>query len=65
LPVPVQRVGRLILVIDAAAQTAQRRLTAVYGWVWSADQKADLDRQVARVTAWATKAQIQIRWTRW
>jgi len=60
LPVPAQRVGRLILVNDAAAEAAQHRRTAVCARVWSADQKADLDRQVARVTAWATAQQIPV-----
>ncbi|PBA69128.1 IS607 family transposase [Mycobacterium avium] len=60
LPVPAQRVGRLILVNDAIAETAQRRRTAVYARVSSADQKADLDRQVARVTEWATTEQIPV-----
>jgi predicted site-specific integrase-resolvase len=35
VPVRAQRVGRLILVNDAAAQTAQRRRTAVSAPVWS------------------------------
>jgi predicted site-specific integrase-resolvase len=48
LPVPAQRVGRLILVNDAAAEMARHGRTAVYARVSSADQKADLDRQVAR-----------------
>ena len=60
LAVPAQRAGRLILVNDAAAETAQHRRTAVYARVWSADQKADLDRRVARVTAWARTAQIPV-----
>lgn len=60
LPVPAQRVGRLILVNDAVAETAPRGRTAVYARVSSADQKADLDRQVARVTAWATTQQIAV-----
>ncbi|OAT69360.1 hypothetical protein AWB85_21600 [Mycobacteroides immunogenum] len=47
LPVPAQRVGRLILVNDAAAETAQHRRTAVYARVSSADQKADLDVEAA------------------
>jgi len=52
LPVPARRVGRLILVGDT--RTAEPSgITAVYARVSSADQKADLDRQVARVTAWA------------
>jgi len=60
LPVPAQRAGRLILVNDAAAETARQRRTAVYARVSSADQKADLDRQMARVTAWATTEQIPV-----
>ena len=52
LPVPARRAGRLILVGDAE-DTEQPGITAVYARVSSADQKADLDRQVARVTAWA------------
>lgn len=60
LPVPAQRVGRLILVNDTAAKTARNGRTAVYARVSSADQKADLDRQVARVTAWATAEQIPV-----
>ncbi len=60
MPVPAQRVGRLILVSDAAAEPVQHRRTAVYARVWSADQRADLDGQVARVTAWATAEQIPV-----
>lgn len=60
LRVPAQRVGRLILVNDAAAETARHGRTAVYARVSSADQKADLDRQVARVSAWATAEQIPV-----
>ena len=60
LPVPAQRVGRLILVTDAAAETARDRRTAVSARVSSADQKSDVDRQVARVTAWATAQQIPV-----
>ncbi len=52
LPVTARRAGRLILV-DPAPAAAPSALTAVYAHVSSADQKADLDRQVARVTAWA------------
>ena len=60
LPVRAQRVGRLILVNDAAAEMARHGRTAVYARVSSADQKADLDRQVARVTGWATAEQIPV-----
>ena len=59
LPVPARRVGRLILVDDPLGKTGQGR-TAVYARVSSADQKTDLDRQVARVTTWATTQQIPV-----
>lgn len=52
LPVPARRVGGLILV-DAPGMDAAAGTVAVYARVSSADQRADLDRQVARVTAWA------------
>lgn len=55
LPVPAQRVGGLIMVGDLTdAERTPNAKTAIYARVSSADQKADLDRQVARVTAWAT-----------
>jgi predicted site-specific integrase-resolvase len=54
LRVPARRAGRLILVDPAATEPAPAGMTVVYARVSSADQKADLDRQVARVTAWAT-----------
>ena len=53
LPVPARRVGGLILV-DAPGASVPTDRVAVYARVSSADQRADLDRQVARVTAWAT-----------
>src|SRR4029453_13431933 len=54
LPVPARRAGRLILVDPAATEPARAGMTGGYARVSAADQKADLDRQVARVTAWAT-----------
>ena len=55
LPVPARRVGGLILVDSpAAAEVPSTSETVVYARVSSADQKSDLDRQVARVTVWAT-----------
>jgi predicted site-specific integrase-resolvase len=53
LPVPARRAGGLILVGETAATDPPAGITAVYARVSSADQKPDLDRQVARVTAWA------------
>ena len=60
LPVPARKVGRLILVDELSGKVDSPPRTAVYARVSSADQKADLDRQVARVTAWATAGQIPV-----
>jgi predicted site-specific integrase-resolvase len=59
-PVHARRVGRLMFVDEPAGEDDQRRRTAVYARVLSADQMPDLDRQVARVTAWATAKQIPV-----
>jgi predicted site-specific integrase-resolvase len=60
LAVPARKVGRLILVDESAGDAGPQPRTAVYARVSSADQKADLDWQVARVTAWATAEQISV-----
>jgi predicted site-specific integrase-resolvase len=60
LPVPARKVGCLILVDEPSREAGRRSRTAVYARLSSADQKADLDRQVARVTAWATAEQIPV-----
>lgn len=60
LPVPARKVGRLILVDGPIGDAGLRGRTAVYARVSSADQNADLDRQVARVTAWATSEQMPV-----
>ena len=52
LPVPARKVGGLILVGEPG-DAGEAGITAVYARVSSADQRQDLDRQVARVTAWA------------
>ena len=55
LPVPAQRVGGLIVVGDLTkCASVHVSKTVIYARVSSADQKSDLDRQVARVTTWAT-----------
>ncbi len=59
LLVPARKVGWLILVDDPSVPAGPHSGTAVYVRVSSADQKADLDPQVARVTAWATWATTQ------
>ena len=54
LPVPAKKVGRLILVdVPQASKVAASRVV-LYARVSSHDQRADLDRQVARLTEWAT-----------
>lgn len=61
LPVPTYRLGRLIMIgepLPAGSGSAGR--TVVYARVSSADQKSDLDRQVARVTAWATGRKLAV-----
>jgi len=60
LPVPAQRVGRLILVDEPIGDVGPQPRTAVYARVASEDQKAAVDRQVARVTAWATTQRMPV-----
>jgi predicted site-specific integrase-resolvase len=60
LPVPARGVGRLILLDEPIGEAGPRARTVVYARVSSADQKANLDRQVARVTEWATTPQIPV-----
>ncbi|MFC5891146.1 IS607 family transposase [Kitasatospora aburaviensis] len=62
LPVPAQRVGpRTILVnVEANAVPAAVGGLGLYARVSSHDQKADLERQVARLAGWAAKAGHQV-----
>src|SRR5574337_1349812 len=60
LAVSAQRVGRLILGDEPTADTGVARRAAVYAWVSSVDQRADLDRRAARVIEWATTRQIAV-----
>ena len=62
LPVPAQKVGRLILVSPEAASRATRTAdgAGLYARVSSHDQKPDLDGQVARLSAWAAKAGLPV-----
>ncbi len=53
LPVPARKMGKLILVGDLEAGRVSSRLTAVCERVSSAEERDDLDRQVARVCSWA------------
>ncbi|WP_367432971.1 IS607 family transposase [Streptomyces celluloflavus] len=58
LPVPAERVGpRTILVnIDANTSPSVSGGVGLYARVSSRDQKPDLERQTARLSAWAAKA---------
>ncbi|MBB3101628.1 putative site-specific integrase-resolvase [Actinoplanes campanulatus] len=61
LPVPTYRIGRLIMVGEpVTGVTGDAGQTVVYARVSSADQEPDLDRQVARVTVWATGQRIGV-----
>lgn len=60
LPVPARKVGGLILVDAPETAASSKGVTVVYARVSSADQKPDLDRQVARVTEWATRQGIAV-----
>jgi predicted site-specific integrase-resolvase len=59
LPVRATRVGGPIL-IDTHGGTTGPGMTVVYTRVSSADQRMDLDRQVARVTTWATSHDLAV-----
>ena len=60
LPVPARKVGRLILVSAGTAAVSALGGAGLYARVSSADQKADLDRQVARLSAWAAQAGMPV-----
>jgi putative resolvase len=61
LPVPAVRVNsRSILVSPDAPTQSSGTAFGLYARVSSHDQKADLDRQVARLTAWAADAGGQV-----
>ncbi|KAF5990662.1 IS607 family transposase [Streptomyces sp. WAC00263] len=58
LPVPAERVGPRMILVNIEANTAPEVVGGVglYARVSSHDQKTDLERQVARPSAWASKA---------
>jgi predicted site-specific integrase-resolvase len=61
LPVPARKVGGLVLIGDPVGPSAPEvGVTAVYARVSSADQRPDLDAQVARVTEWATGQHLPV-----
>ena len=60
LPVPAYRTGGLILIGEPVQPGRPSGSTVVYAWVSSSDQKADLDRQVARIATWATGQHLPV-----
>jgi putative resolvase len=58
LPVPAERVGTRTILVNVEASTASGVIGGVglYARVSSHDQKADLERQVARLASWAAQA---------
>jgi putative resolvase len=53
MPVPARRLPSGTIMVEVA-ETAPRGQVIVYARVSSAEQRSDLDRQVARLTTWAT-----------
>jgi putative resolvase len=62
LPVPATRVGPRTILVNVEASTTARIAGGVglYARVSSHDQKADLERQVARLSSWATQAGLTV-----
>jgi predicted site-specific integrase-resolvase len=60
LPVPTYRPGRLIMVGEPLAARRDVGEVVVDARVSSSDQRADLDRQVARVARWATGRHLSV-----
>ncbi|MFD7771446.1 IS607 family transposase [Streptomyces sp. NPDC059787] len=58
LPVPAQRVGPRTILVNIDANTTPGAVggLGLYARVSSHEQKSDLERQVARLSAWAVKA---------
>lgn len=58
LPVPARRVGRRTILVNIETNTAPETVggLGLYARVSSHDQKGDLDRQLARLSAWAARA---------
>ncbi|MFH9979374.1 IS607 family transposase [Streptomyces sp. NPDC017179] len=58
LPVPAQRVGPRTILVNVEVNAAPEAVggLGLYARVSSHDQKADLERQVARLTRWAARA---------
>jgi putative resolvase len=56
LPVPAERVGPRTILVSIDAAQARPATAGLYARVSSHEQKADLERQVARLSQWAAQA---------
>ncbi|MFV2018225.1 IS607 family transposase [Micromonospora sp. LOL_023] len=59
MPVPARRLPSGTIMVEVTGDARQGQV-AVYARVSSAGQRADLDRQVARVTTWATERDMAV-----
>jgi putative resolvase len=60
LPVPATRVGPRTILVQPLLTTGPGLGAGLYARVSSPDQRADLDRQLARLTTWATGQGLRI-----
>jgi predicted site-specific integrase-resolvase len=59
LPIPAEQLPTGTIIVHPSAATVEQG-TALYARVSSADQKADLDRQVVRLSEYAAKQRMQV-----
>src|SRR5258707_13880848 len=59
MPVPARRLPSGTIMVDVVSDDTEGQVV-VYARVSSADQRADLDRQVARVTTWVTGQNLAV-----
>jgi len=60
MPVPARRLPSGTIMVDVVGGGTPQGQVVVYARVSSAGQRADLDRQVARVTAWVTGQNVAV-----
>ena len=63
LPVPARQINARVILVDdpgAAARVAGEGSVGLYARVCSHDQKADLDRQLARLSEWAAREGVRV-----
>ena len=60
LPVPAYQVDRLTIIGEPVRPDTATGQTVVYARVSCADARPDLDRQVGRITGWATGQHVSV-----